>query len=53
MVKRLHIVLDDETFNKIKQVKQSLKLKWEEFLIIAAKLMENNPEKVEELKKQL
>ena len=45
MVKRLHLIYEDHEYQKLKEVKERLGLTWEEFLIKAAKCLEERAEK--------
>jgi len=48
-VKRLLIVLSDEDYNEVKKVKDRLKIPWDRFIKLAARVLDKLPE--EELKK--
>jgi len=54
VVKRLHIVLDDKVFEEVKEVKESLKVTWDQFLVLAARIIKNQPkETIEKYKRDL
>ena len=54
MVKRLHIVLDDKTFEEIRGIKDELKVTWDQFLILASHVLKEQPEdKLREMKNKL
>ena len=54
VVKRLHIVLDDKLFEEVKKVKEGLKVTWDQFLVLAARMIKDQPKEVlEKYKKEL
>jgi len=54
MVKRLLIVLSEDDYRFVREVKDRLNVTWEEFIILAARVMKGLPkEEIEKLKKTL
>ena len=44
VVKRIYIVLDDETHERLKRIKERFRLKWDEALIRGLLCLEKHPE---------